>query len=131
MSPGDRVSDQDILKDIRSGMSQISLLEKYDLSPRQLLRVFDKLIKHERFTMEEYKNWEAGQKPPFDETDQGKPLTPKTTPSKGSEVNRGELEEPPEAVLKKCPLCGERTREELGYCRSCGYKLPEVESIKV
>jgi hypothetical protein len=131
MPPGDRVSDQDILTDIRSGMSQIRLLEKYDLTPKQLQRVFDKLVKLERFTMEEYRSWEAWQKPPIDETDQEKALPPKPTPSKDPEVNRVELEEPPEAVLKKCPLCGVMTREELGYCRSCGYKLPEVESIKV
>ena len=45
MPSGDRISFQDILKDIRSGMSQIRLLEKYHLSPRHLLRTFDKLIK--------------------------------------------------------------------------------------
>ncbi len=79
MPPEDRVSVQDVLKDIRSGMSQIRLLEKYDLSPRELLRVFDKLISEKLFTMEEYKNWEAGQIQPIDETHQEKPLTLKPT----------------------------------------------------
>ncbi len=79
MPPVRRVSFQDILTDIRSGMSQIRLLEKYDLTPKLLLGVFDKLIKQDRFTMEEYKSWEARQKPPSDEPDREKPLPPKPT----------------------------------------------------
>jgi hypothetical protein len=38
--------------------------------------------------------------------------------------------EPPEAILKKCPLCGVMTRAEFGYCRACNYRLPGGESIK-
>src|SRR5208283_3256508 len=79
MTPEETVPVQDILKDIRSGMSQIRLLEKYDLTPRQLLRAFDKLISQKLFTMEEYKSWEAGQKPPTQAVDQEKPLTLKPT----------------------------------------------------
>ncbi len=40
MPPGDRVSDQDILTDIRSGMSQIRLLEKYRFVPKGITADF-------------------------------------------------------------------------------------------
>jgi hypothetical protein len=80
MTPEKRASDQDLLADIRSGMSPIRLLEKYELSPRELLRTFDKLISQKLLTMEEYKSWEAGQKPSIYVTGQAKPLTPKPTP---------------------------------------------------
>ena len=130
MPPQKRISFQNILKDIRSGMSQIGLLEKYNLTPRELLRVFDKLIGQARFTMIEYKEWEAGQTPPLDEPDQVKPHPKKTTPPKGPEVNQVEVAEPPGPVLKKCSLCGQMTDAALGNCRSCGYKLPDSESIK-
>ncbi len=124
-----KVSFQDILKDVRSGMSHMRLLEKYDLTPKQLLGVFEKLIRQERFTMEEYKSWEDGQKPPTDKTDREKPFTPDPTPSKVPEVNHVELEESREAVLTKCPSCGVMTRAEFGYCRACNYKLPEGKPL--
>ncbi len=101
------------------------------MSPRELLRTFDKLISQKLFTMEEYKNWEAGQKPTIDETDQEKPLTPKPTPSKDPEVNRVELEKPPEAGLKKCPTCGVLISTASAYCVACSDKQLGGESIKV
>ncbi|MBM3299154.1 MAG: hypothetical protein FJY85_04285 [Deltaproteobacteria bacterium] len=109
---GQLVNARDAANDIRSGLGDAELMQKYHLTSKGVEDLFDQLVAARLITKEEL--------------DQRMPSADSTVDLRGiieglnwDEIRR-ELEEPAERSTK-CPSCGQSYDQQTGRCPSCGY----------
>lgn len=107
-----RLSAKEVLKDIRAGMSDQELMDKYDLSPGGLQSLFEKLMKAGLLTQDH--------------------LDRRTSGSQGTNTGTQRRIDDPTVTLKEqamhvppafkflCPACKAPHTEEYAVCPQCG-----------
>ncbi|MFH1116105.1 MAG: ankyrin repeat domain-containing protein [Pseudomonadota bacterium] len=99
--PTRKINAKEIIQDIRSGRTDLEIMSKHDLSPRDLERVFEKLLSIKAVTQDELDQRASG-----------------TGRNQGA---RGTATAAEEELLLKCPSCGKKYSQYLPKCPECGF----------
>lgn len=101
--PTRKINAKEIIQDIRSGRTDLEIMSKHDLSPKDLERVFEKLLSIKALTQDE-----LDQRPSGTGRKQGAPGPATATAAE-------------EELLLKCPSCGKKYSQYLPKCPECGF----------
>lgn len=103
--PTRKINAKEIIQDIRSGLTDLEIMAKHELSPRDLQRVFDKLLSINAITQADLDQRGSG--------------------TKGGDG--GPKPEPEGAPEFECPSCGKVYSRKMRKCPECGFSQVPVE----